>query len=157
MVNGNKGDPMPNLDPKLSEFKRHLAVHDDVFYGLRVSVDAAASPTAIYDRSRKEYALIISGRSGPGAILYGPIAPDVSIGSGVVLRFPDWVRPAHVQEMLYGAGACGQEVALMHFLLMQLDRFEINDPDATAIYDALNAPSKEIMDTIFSMRPVEAH
>ena len=144
---------MPNLDPKLSEFKRHLAVHDDVFYGLRVSVDAAASPTAIYDRSRVEYALVISGRSGPGAILYGSITPGMSVGNGVVLRrFPDWVRPAHVQEMLYGSDACAQEVALMHYLLVQLDRYEINSPEATAIYDALNAPSNEIMTTIFSLR-----
>lgn len=148
---------MPNLDLTLTALKGHMKAHEEAFTGLRVSVDAHASPTALYDRGTEELVLVVAGRSEPGAILYRLRSAEMGVGNGVVLRFPDWVRPLHVKEALYGAPECVNEVALMHHLLMQLDGLEINSPDATAIYDALNAPSKKIMDMIFSMGPIEVN
>lgn len=49
---------------------------------------------------------------------------------------------------LYGDDRCEWEVIEMHRLCMQLTDLEVNSPEAVAIYDALEVPSKKILDAV---------
>jgi len=149
--------PKPTLYLDLRSLKRHVAENSEAFLGLSVSVETLASPTTIYDRDKEELVLLIEGRSGPGAILYRRRTENMGVTDGLMMRFPDWVRPKHLQEALYGNGQRVREVARLHHLLMQLPNFKKGTAEAMMIVGAVAARIKVIEDAISALKPSEAH
>lgn len=139
---------MPRSFFALNDLRQHKAKYKPVFNGLRISMEGWASPTTRYDRSQGEYVIVVSGRADEGSVLYRRRPATEKVGDGVMLRFPDDARPVHVVKALYGDDRCEWEVIEMHRLCMQLTDLEVSSPEAVAIYNALEVPSKTIIDAV---------
>lgn len=137
---------MPRSFFELNDLRQHKAKYKSVFDNLRTSVTSWASPTSIFDPSEGELVIVVSGRADENSVLYRRRPAPKHVGDGVMLRFSHDTRPVHVFEALYGDAGCEWEVIKLHRLCMQLADLEVNSPEATALYDELETPSKTVID-----------